>query len=153
MGTVTIAQICDAIESTLGGATGMNRVQSYDELTEGIAAADLPLLQVYWESLGIDPGGGTDRTAFRGGLRQKPFVIHADVYAARRHQLGQDNEALVNIVDAMIDVIEEQDTKPYFGLAEIKSFSVDSITRSLFLYPDEQNKFVGARFVFTVWAY
>ncbi len=153
MGEITIAEVCDAIESTLSTATGIERSQSYDELTEGIAAADCPLLQVYWESFAMDPTGGTDRKTFGAGVRSKPFVVHADIYASRRHQLAQDNKRLIEIVDAVLDVLEEQDKKPYFGFEGIKSWSLDGATRTLFLYPDETNKFVGARFILTIWAY
>jgi len=148
---VTIAEICDAIETTLSTGTGIVRHQSYNELTEGINAGDLPLLQVYFESLGIDPEGRTDRTAFKGGLRNKPITIHADVYVSQLAHIGQGNKALVNMVDTLIDKIETQNEKPYFGEDDIKSFSIPSIQRATVKYASAD--YVMARFTFIVWVY
>lgn len=146
----TIAAICDAIQTTLAAATGIQSTQSYDELKESLNRPDLPCLQIYWQALAIDPRGRTDRSAFRGGLRTKPIVIHVDLYAATRGPgIGQENAVVVACVDALIDVIEEQDTKPYFGLEEIQAFSVDSITRVVHEYTDAA-RYLGARFVFTI---
>ena len=150
MANITIGNVCDAIETTLATATGMNRTQSYDELGEGIPAGDLPLLQVYWEDWNMDPSGNTDRTTFQAGVRLKPFTIHADVYAAQRSHLAEDMKAVVDIVDAVIDVLEAQDLKSYFSQAGIQAWSV-SATRGVFPYAGVD--YMGARFTFTIWVY
>ncbi|NIP86511.1 MAG: hypothetical protein GTO03_13470 [Planctomycetales bacterium] len=155
---ITLAQIIDAVEDTLDGATTVVRSQSYDELTEGVHPADMPLLQVYPEAnLGVDAGGGTsDRFTFggKGGdentpLRQKEYAIHADYYAQQRSHIGEDMSALVDGIDAMETVLESQDVKNYFGLAGIRSFTW-SWSRVTFVYGDPQMSYVGARFVINV---
>jgi hypothetical protein len=124
---ITLAQICDAIESTLDDATpgtpatGITS-QSYDELTEGVH--DTPLLQVYPESGTQDVGGMTDRSTFSAGVRQTSVVVHADYFAEERGVgIGQEMARLVDGIDAITNVIEGQDQKPYFGLVGIKAFS------------------------------
>jgi hypothetical protein len=147
--SVTLGEILDAIESTLAASSGLTRTQSYDELTEGMN--DLPTLQVYPEAGEQDPSGDgrTDRTAFGGGVRQTEFTIHADLYARQRSHLGEDMAALVDLIDAMQDVFEQQNTKPYFGLEGIRAFHW-SWRRVVFTYGDPQLGYMGARFVLTV---
>ncbi len=146
---ITIAQICNAIESTLGAATGISRSQSYDELTEGLPPGDLPLLQVYPETGEADVAGATDRSTFRAGVRQTELVIVADLYARQRSHIGEDMAALVDGVDAVIDVLEAQDTKNYFGLAGVQAVRW-RFERVTFVYGDPQLPYVGARFYLTV---
>jgi hypothetical protein len=146
MATVTLAQICDAIETTLGAATTVTRSQSYDGLTEGVH--DTPLLQVYPENGTQDVGGATDRTTFRGGVRQTEFTVHADYYAAARGtSIGEEMGRLVDGIDAITNVLEGQDQKPYFGLEGIKAFSW-RWDRVIFDYAGVA--FVGARFAIVV---
>ena len=144
---VTLAQILDAITTTLETATTNPRGESYDELTESIP--DLPLLQVYPESANQDPAGGTERTSFGAGVRQTSLVVNADYYARQRSDIGEDMAALVNGIDAITDVLEGQDKKPYFGLDGIKAFAW-SWSRVVFLYGDPEQKYIGARFVITL---
>lgn len=147
---ITLGQICNAIETTLAAATGMNRTESYDEITEGINAGDCPLMQVYWESIVIDPSGDTDRTSFSGAIRHKSIVIHVDIYASQRGNITDDMKRVVDIVDAMLDVFEVQNTKPYFGLTGIQAWHLDSATRTLFSYAGTNIAFAGARFILTI---
>src|SRR3990167_4602284 len=126
---ITLAQILDAITSTLSAATTLSRAQSYDEMTDGMN--DLPTLQVYPETNEQDISG------------------NADYYAQQRRHLGEDMAALVNGMDDMANVIEQQDTKPYFGLDGIKAFHW-SWRRVTFVYGDPQLSYVGARFTITV---
>ena len=150
MGTLTLAQICDAIESTLGAATGMKTAQSYDELTESVGSADTPLLQVYPDNGDCDASGSTDRTTFQGGKRQKYVMIHADLFARQRSHLAEDMEVTVDMIDALIDILEQQDTKPYFDQDGIKAFSWrwERVT-----FPDAGVDLAGARFYIAVWIY
>lgn len=150
MGNVTLGEICDAIEATLGAATGIQTTQSYDELKESLNKADLPLLQVYWESFDMDPSGDTDATTFQGVVRQKRIVYHADLLAATRGPgLGQEMAKAVDIADAILDVFEEQDTS-FFGLDGIKSWSVSAIRGK---FPYAAIDYLGVQFVITVHVY
>lgn len=150
MGTLTLAQICNAIESTLGAATGMEATQSYDELTEGVGSADTPMLQVYPDSGDCDASGSTDRTTFRGGKRQKHVTIHADLLARQRSHLAEDMEVSIDMIDAIIDIFEQQDTKPYFGQDGIKAFSW---RWERVEYEYSGAKLAGARFYIAIWIY
>jgi hypothetical protein len=157
---ITIAQIIDAVESTLSAATGIVRGQSYNELTESVDDADTPLLQVYPEANSPQAIGGTtvpaDRSSFGGGtdkpVRVKNYTIHVDLYAQQRKEIGEDMAALVDGIDAIEDVLENQDQKNYFGLDGIKSFSW-SWTRVTFVYGDPQLSYVGARFLLMIAVY
>lgn len=154
---ITLAEIIDSIESTLDDATGLGRSQTYDELTEGIQPADLPLLQVYPETnSGVSQDSATDRRTFggRGGaenapMRQQEYVIHADLYAKQRSRIGEDMSALVDAIDAMEDVLLAENQQPYFSLDGIQTFTW-SWSRVTFIYGDPQLPYVGARFVITV---
>jgi len=146
----SIAEINSAIETTLSAATGIVRSQDYDELTEGIHGADMPLLQVYPESGNTDSGTATDRTTFGAGRRQTTMTFHADVYVKQRANIGEDMAALVPQIDNIITVLEEQTTPPFFSLGTdydeyIKSFSWNW-ERSTFIYGDRQLPYIGVRF-------
>lgn len=152
MGNITLGQICDTIENTVRAATGVVRSQSFDELTEGLPAGDLPTLQVYWQSLSpMDPIGMTDRHAYQGAIRAKRIVVHIDGYAAQRSHLAEDMQATVNLADAILDVLEQQNTKPYFGLDGIKAWQLESATRGVFPYA--QAEYMGVQFVLVIWVY
>ncbi len=149
---ITLAQIVDAIEGTLDNATTVVRSESYDELTEGVQ--DVPLLQVYPESGEQDIASLTDRTTFGGSapttskpVRQTEFIIHADYYARQRSHIGEDMAALVNGIDALQNVLEGQDAKPYFGLSYIQAFHW-RWERVIFTYASID--YMGARFYITV---
>lgn len=151
MPDISLAQICNAIETTLGAASGMDGTQSYDELAEGLHSADLPLLQIYPQSGDCDPGGTTDRTTYGGDVRQKRMLFHADLYARQRSHLDEDMSAATDMIEAITDVLETQNAQPYFGLAGIQSFSW-RWERTVFIYTDDV-KFMGARFFITIWVY
>jgi len=146
--SITIAQICDAIETTLATATTVKRSESYNELVDGIQ--DQPLLQVYWESTLQSPPGSTDRYSFGGGgnpIRQSWITIHADYFAEQLAHLGQAMGSLVDGIDAITNVLEGQDQKPYFDLDGIKAFSWEA-NRVNFEYSGAL--YVGARFIIQV---
>jgi len=152
--TVTLHQICDAIETTLSTAAGLAVSETFDELTEGIH--DRALLQVYPESCSVDAAVGiashNDRTTSQRGVAVTEFVFHADVYAQQRTSIGEDMAALVPLIDAITVRLEAQKRSPLFGLtvggiAPIKSFKW-SWSRVVFEYAEA--KYMGARFVITV---
>ena len=147
MTSITLAQILDAIEGALSAAPTLARSMSYDELTEGIN--DTPLLQVYPEAGDQDPTTATDRTTFTAKVRQTNLTINCDYYAQQRKHIGEDMAALVDGIDAMTDIFEAQDTKPYFGLVGIKAFHW-SWQRVIFNYGDLNINYVGARFTLTI---
>ena len=144
--SLLITTLVNNVTATLGAATGVTYTQSYDELSEGMQ--DTPTLQVYWQEIVEDAATNNDRTTFRGGVRQKDITIHADLYACRRSHLAENWATMLPLVDAIIDVLEEQDTKPYFNTAadELKAFSWTASYVN-FTYADPSIIYVGARFI------
>jgi len=121
MGTITYAQMCDALASTLGAATGLARTQSYNELTEDYP--DLPLLQVYPSGNEVDALSTTaDRRTFRAGSRLNQVRLVADVICRTRSHLAEDVAKQLEMWEAIEAVLYTQNTKPYFGDAGIKGF-------------------------------
>ena len=143
----TYAEMCDAIESTLGAAASLVVSQSYNELTEGII--DVPMLQVYWESATQDPSGGSAQSSFRGAIRQTHVVIRVDLYATQRSDMAEDMSKVVTVTEELITILEAQDSRPYFGLDGIKAFSWLAV-RANFTYGDPQTIYAGTRFDITL---
>ena len=144
--SLLITTLVNNVTATLGAATGLTYTQSYDELTEGMQ--DTPTLQVYWEEIIEDPMTSTERTTFGAGVRQKDIILYADLYGTRRAHLAEDWATTLPLVDAIIDVLEAQDTKPYFNTAadELKAFSWTASYVN-FTYTDPSITYVGARFI------
>ena len=149
MAVPTLAQICNAIETTLSAATGLTNSQAYDELTE--AMVDLPMLQVYPDDGLMDASTNNDRSTFGGGVRQTTYTILADLYAKQRSAgIGEEMGALLPLIEAIMVVLRAQDAKDYFGLDGLKAFGPVSFRRVVFEYGDPQAKFIGARFTIPV---
>jgi hypothetical protein len=144
---VTTAQINTAIKTTMGAAAGLTRSQDFNELTEGMA--DTPTLQVYFEEWENDIASATtDRTTYRGGVEQCQLVYHADILGAPRGpDLGEEMARLLPVVDQIIDILQAQKVKPYFGLDGIKAFRW-SARRVQIDYNNEL--FVACRFIITI---
>ena len=147
MSTVTIRAINDAIATTLGTATGMKVTHSYDELKEGIGPGDMPLLQVYFESIDCDKDVETERTTFQGKVRTKTLTYHADIYCRTRSHIGEDMAKTLEMTDEVVDIFETLDIKEYFDLEGIKAFDWRA-DRVVFNYADAQ--YMGVRFVITI---
>ena len=140
---VTLMALIDGVEATLGAATGMTSSKSYDELTEGIPALECPRLQVHPDRGTCDPSGWGDRTTFHAGTQQAIITIYADLYARLRSQLSEDMRKTVELIDALVDVLQAQEDLPFFGVVGIKVFNWNW-KRANFKYADEQ--YMGARF-------
>lgn len=144
---VTIAAICDGIATTLSAGAGINTVKSYDELTEGIPGVDCPRLQVYPDSFAPNPGSRTDRLTFKAAIQHQELTVFVDVYARKRSQMALDMEATVDTLDALIDVLEAQEEKPFFSVAAIDSFAW-VWKRATLVYAGE--RYAGSRFTITI---
>jgi hypothetical protein len=137
----TLATICDAIAEALSSATGLKRTFSYDEIKEGIP--ETPLLEVYPES------GEPDGQSY-GKYYAEQIVIHADLYARPRSNMGEDLSVMVTKTDAILTLLRQaapQAAGTVFGVASITGFSW-SWKRQIFEV--SQNKYLGARFIFTL---
>ena len=128
--SITLTQINNALYNTFNVTSVTNLVpytQNIGTLTEGLA--NTPCFQVYWELLNpVSEGSSTDRRTFGGDssnapVRTKRLVYHLDVYLDPRNHIDQIFVNMLQIVDAVNDILENQNTKPYFGLAGIKSYT------------------------------
>ncbi len=147
--SLTLAQLCDGIAATLATVSGIERVQSYNELTDGLPPGDLPIVQVWPDGGGGDDTGNTDRHTLRGGVRVLDATVNADLYAHKRTQLGENMGDYVTLCDAIISKIEEQDTKPYFGVTGLQSFKWSWRYATFTFSPlGETGSYTGARFTF-----
>lgn len=143
--SITLTQICQAIETTL--APAVTYTQTASELKDGMS--DQSVLQVYPQSGTSNPPQQTDRTTFQAVVRQAEIVVYADLYATVRSEIGEDFAILLPLIDLVIDEIEKQDTKPYFGLVGIRAFRWEW-QRVMFQYNDASMRYAGARFIFTL---
>lgn len=144
---ITYEQIGDAIADTLSAATGLQRTQRHDELTDGMT--DTPTLQVYWQRDVTDPQGTTSMTTFSTGVQQVEMTYHADLFARQRSHIGDDMTVLYSVMQAVREALEGETTKPYFGLAGIQAFRW-SAERVTFEYGDPSLPYVGARYTIMV---
>lgn len=155
MPSVSISDICDGIANTFAADIDITTVQSYNQLTESINRADLPLIQVYWESIQWDTTGNTDRTTFGGGVRSKLLTIHVDLYAAPRSHLNENMGDLVYQIDSVVAVLEGENAPPFFGVDGIKNIDIASIDRVVFEYTSGASPvwYMGARIVLSMRIY
>jgi len=116
--TLTQAQICNAIESTIGAAIATLVTQSYDELTEGIN--DTPLLQVYPNN--GEPDNETAQFTFGRGLIVNRQAFAMDIYTRQRSQIAEDMKSITEMIPTIETVLEAQKEDP-FGLGGIKAFT------------------------------
>jgi hypothetical protein len=147
--TVTIAQMCDAIDLTLGQvlvASGdLIKSHSYDKLEEGMQ--DEKTLQVYPESESpVSVESETQQLTFGSTpYIDEEVVIHADYYGRQRSHIGEDMGQLVDGIDAIRANLKTQNCPNPFGLTGISNFQW-SWTRVIFDYGGPDLLYVGARF-------
>lgn len=154
MGTVSLAQVNDAIASTVSAATSapnkLGITQSYNELSEGIP--ETPTVQVYPKH-GDDhvDGQQVNRGTFGSApLRARVWTFHIDVMAEQRGIIAQNMGEVVRMASLIEDVLDQQSSKPLFGLDGIQDFKFywDYVT---VVYGG--NQYAGLRFVLGVWVY
>jgi hypothetical protein len=119
-------------------------VQGPTDIGEG--APDTPLIQIYPQVGTVDYITQTDRHTLRGGGRAEEMDWNIDAYARRRSHFAEDMKALLPLIDAITDKLEEQDVKPYFGESAIQSFRWNW---TYGIYPMAQGEYVGVRYVLT----
>lgn len=141
---ITTATINNAIASTFRRGIPGLKVQSFDDLTEGLP--DLPLLQVYWNNFVEDEQTDTDRRAPLKAAVGSDDVFHLDLYAAVRSELYRDIPAVIRLMDDMRAVMYQQ-TDTYFGIEGIKGVRWEG-RRANLRYGNEM--YAGARFLLTV---
>lgn len=125
-------------------------VHEPEQIKENIV--DAPTLQIYPVDGNTDRQGENDRTSFGASIRQTTITVYADYYARQRSHIGEDLNAVVEGMDALINVLEAQQTKPYFGNTDIKSFAWrwEYVT---FAYGEQEVKYSGVRFIITLYVF
>ena len=148
--SVTIKQICDAIDATLGEvlvASGdLIRSDNFNELTEGMN--DERVLQIYPESespVSFGSSGTAKKTLTSAPYIDEEIVILVDYYARQRSHLGEDMKQLVSGIDAIRANLKTQNCPNPFDLTGIANFQW-SWQRTLFEYGGPELRYVGARF-------
>lgn len=147
--TVTVAQICTAIDATLGAALvasgDLVESQNYNELTEGMN--DEKVLQIYpEEQTPVSVGSGAQKLTFGSTpFIDEEIVIHADYYGRQRSHIGEDMAQLVSGIDAIRVNLKTQNCPNPFGLTGIANFQW-SWRRTVFEYGGPELKYIGARF-------
>lgn len=140
-----IENVLRGVADTLNGALVGVRVDTMEAMTEGIN--DYPLLHVYPELIEGDISSeGTNRSTFRGGVQQVQLIINVDVFARQRSHMAEDMVALVAISDNVVSCLQDQETKPFFGVEGLQAFQWRG-ERVTFEYAD--TAFVGMRFQLT----
>lgn len=146
--TVSTMAINSGIKNVVAAATGIERSYDYDELPEAINNGDTPALAVYWDSIVMDPVGETDRSSFSAGIRQVDMIFNIDLYASQRNHLAENNQAVVETMDAILTALQTQSTHPPFGVDGVQSFKVMSAQRVTHDYGGA--RFPGVRIVLAV---
>jgi hypothetical protein len=147
--SVTVAQICDAIDDTLGqvlvDSGNLIVSQSYDELTESIT--DDRFLQIYpEEQLDTSVDSETQKMTLGGTpYIQEDIVVNVDYYARQRSHIGEDMGLLVSGIDEIRANLKTQNCDNPFGLTGIANF-IWSWRRVIFEYGGPEQKYIGARF-------
>jgi len=154
MGHVTLGELCDSIVATFNAGMTLTRVQSYDEITEGVNAGDTPLLMVYTQDVLGDPTGETDRGTFMTGnasIKVKEMLFYCDFYTSQRAHAAEDVGDQVDTMSAAVDVIEGQNEYPYWNNSAIKATTGWHMYRVQFDYAGAM--YSGFRIELTVWVY
>ena len=114
--TISITDMCTGIKEVVETATGVQRAYDYNEMPEAVNNADTPAPVVYFQALEEDPTNETASSTFRSQIRQRNWVFHVDVLAAQRNHLNENNKIMCEMADAIIDTLETQDSRPFFGV-------------------------------------
>jgi hypothetical protein len=147
--TVTVKQICNAIDDTLGqvlvDAGNLTVSQDYDELTEGMQ--DERVLQIYPEEQSPTSIGSETQKITLGDdpFIDEELIIHVDYYARQRSHIGEDMAQLVDGIDEIRANLKTQNCPNPFDLEGIANFQW-SWQRVIFNYGEPELKYIGARF-------
>lgn len=148
---LTYGAVAKAIANALTNATGVVRVEAYDELSEGIP--DTPMLQVYPDAAETDiESDGTGNATFGAGVRRTKINLFVDGYAKQRSYLGEDIRAQIALIDAIDGVLSNQRRKPFFGLPGIQQFRW-SWQRVTYPIGDGSVKYAGVQFLIEVYVF
>jgi hypothetical protein len=143
---ITIGQICDAIAAVVATSPGIQDVQSYNQITEGMQ--DNMVAQVYPESAEVSWQSDTDTITFCGGVQAMNMIVRVDLIGDERAHVGQNWGDVIDVASALHDTLAAEGNCtdgrcPHFGLNGIQSFRF-TWQRVLFTYATALH--VGVRF-------
>ncbi len=147
MAIYSIGVLVKAIGTTLfaGGSALVQRLEQYDELTEGMP--DRGTLQVYVDqNIGTSFDSDTHKLTLATKHTLKEYVVLADFYVRPRSQIAEGMAEFHQSVDYFEDILDVQDC-PNFGRAEIRSF-IWNWDRVIFEY--DGVLYVGLRMFITI---
>jgi hypothetical protein len=146
---ISYGQILFNVAQCLKDTAGVKRVENYQELSEGVA--DLPLIQVYFESAETDSAADdVSYTTFGGVIRQTRMTIIIDSFGRQRSNLSEDSEAQVMLLDALDNqLIDHTANNQFFGLTAIKQAKW-SHQMVLHVRGDQQINYAGLRTTLTI---
>ena len=144
---ILITDMCTGIKNVVELATGVERAYDYNEMPEAVNNADTPALVVYFQALEEDPTNETSGSAFSHKIRQRNWIFHVDVLAEQRSHLAENNKKMCEMADAIIDTLETQDRRPFFGVAGAQQFKFTAERVVINLGAVD---FYGIRFIITV---
>jgi len=145
---IKLTDLCAAVAGQIKQAEGVKRVMTPEQFRENIP--DLPLVQVYPETIEGSGDSGNDRSTFQAGVRERQFVLFIDAFARTRSYIGEDMQKVLEITDAIIDILDRQKTAPFFNLEGIKSLKWRG-ERALINYNEKE--YMGMRFTLTLEVY
>lgn len=144
---ITKAQINKAIRDQLVFPNVVT--QGHNELTEAIA--ETPAIQVYFNSVTDHAPEGTNRATMGSTpVRQRRFVFWVDCLAAERRDISDDMAAVYDLSELVEDKLDQQNSKPLFGLAGIQQFSWSG-ERVTILYAEKP--IASIRYTLVIWVY
>ena len=144
---ILITDMCTGIKSVVELATGVERAYDYDEMPEAVSNDDTPALVVYFQALEEDPTNETSGSTFNHKIRQRNWIFHVDVLASQRNHLDENNKAMCEMTDAIINTLEAQDDYPFFGVDGCQQFK---FTAERVIINLGGADFYGIRFIITV---
>lgn len=142
---VTLTEMCAAIAHDLKMSQKVKRVMEPREMKESVE--DLPLVQLYPQTIEGSGDSQTDRSTFRAGVRERQVVLQIDVFARPRSHIGEDMQATLEVADGVIDRLDQQQGAPYFGLAGFKSFKWSAERAPIV---NNEITYMGMRFTLTL---
>ena len=144
---VSSVDVAKHVSATLKPTVDDFRAEPYYDATESIP--ETPLFQVYPDSKNTDSQSNSDRASFKAGIRRSDMVVIIDLYARQRSMIGEDLLACFQLLDEIEIALENEQTKPYFGLPGVQGFSW-RWERQTFEYGDQKLPYVGARIYLTL---
>ncbi len=101
-------------------AGDLQKAERYDKLSEDFQ--DVPMAQVYLDQGEVDASTATAQHTFRGAARMHEVAVGVDIPCRQRGDAAEDMKAVVDVLEAVTNKLDAQQTRPWFGSDAIKSW-------------------------------